>query len=170
MSGKTIIRLDVKSPAFVHGDFIPARYARDGDNLSPFISWEGAPADTRSLVVTMETPDIPLRQLPVFSRTHWIVYNIPAEITSLPEAIPDRVRLDSGGTQGISHFKRTGYRGPSSTRGIHRYFFIVYAIDRILDVRPTEATKRRIAKAIRGHILAKGVLMGKYRRCRDISK
>jgi Raf kinase inhibitor-like YbhB/YbcL family protein len=95
---------------------------------------------------------------------HWVVYNIPPDTTKLPEAVPAKEILENGIMQGISSWKKTGYGGPCPPSGTHRYFFKVYAVDITIDIKPGKATKEAILKAIENHVLAKGELMGKYKR------
>jgi hypothetical protein len=162
MSGTLI----VTSPSFQEGEMIPAKHTCDGQNVSPDISWAGAPEGTRSLLLIMEDPDIPVPRLALFTWVHWIVYNIPPDITNLREAIPCKEQLDNGVRQGMTSFRRVGYGGPCPLFGAHRYLFNVYAMDRTVDLEPREATKKRLLNSIEGHVLAEGRLMGRYRRRR----
>lgn len=152
-------KLTVASSAFEHEAMIPPKYTCDAENISPEISWEGAPEETKSFVLISDDPDAPMG-----TWVHWVVYNIPPEITKLPEAVPAKDILDNGTKQGISSFRSIGYGGPCPPSGTHRYFFKVYAVDITLDLKPKDATKEKVLKAIEEHILAYGELMGKYKR------
>jgi len=158
--------LTVTSPAFDNGGSIPSKYTCDSENVSPGIAWEGVPEGTRSLIIIMEDHDIPMPWLRLFTWVHWIVYNIPPDIGSLAEALPTTETLDSGAVQGRTSYRRAGYGGPAPLSGTHRYNFKVYAVDTMLDLEPKKATKKRILKAIQGHILAESELIGCYRRQR----
>jgi len=161
MPSKIQMTLTVNSPAFDNGGVIPSKYTCDGENVSPSIAWEGVPEGTRSLIIIMEDHDIPMPWLRLFTWVHWIVYNIPPDIGSLAEALPPTETLESG-----ARYRRAGYGGPAPLSGTHRYNFKVYAVDTMLDLEPKKATKKRVLKAIQGHILAESELIGCYRRQR----
>ena len=114
----------------------------------------------------MEDHDIPMPWLRLFTWVHWIVYNIPPDMGSLPEAIPAGETLESGAQQGMTSYRRSAYGGPAPLSGTHQYYFKVYAVDTTLTLTPKEATKKRILKAINGRILAEGILIGQYSRRR----
>ena len=156
----------VTSPSFQEGEMIPAKHTCDGQNVSPHISWAGAPEGTRSLLLIMEDLDIPAPRLALFTWVHWIVYNIPPDITNLGEAVPRKGQLDNGTRQGMTSFRRVGYGGPCPLFGTHRYLFNLYAVDRPVDLEPGEATRKRLLNSIEGHVLAEGRLGGRYRRWR----
>lgn len=164
MPSKIQMTLTVNSPAFDNGGVIPSKYTCDGENVSPGIAWEGVPEGTRSLIIIMEDHDIPMPWLRLFTWVHWIVYNIPPDMGSLPEAIPAGETLESGAQQGRTSYRRSSYGGPAPLSGTHQYYFKVYAVDTILALTPKDATKKRILKAIKGHILAEGILIGRYSR------
>lgn len=150
--------LDVVSPAFASGGMIPRKHTCDGEDVSPEISWSGAPAETRSFALICDDPDAPAG-----TWVHWVVFNLPAGVSRLPEAMPAEPALPNGGRQGKNDFRRLGYGGPCPPSGTHRYFFKVYALDRLLDLDPG-ATKAQVEAAMKGHVLAEGSLMGRYRR------
>lgn len=159
MNKESLPKLSVTSPAFNQDALIPSKYTCDGDDVSPALSWEGAPEETKSFVLISDDPDAPMG-----TWVHWVVYNIPADAAALTEAVAKKEILDNGTKQGISSFGRVGYGGPCPPSGTHRYFFKVYAVNTTLDLDPGEATKEQVLKAIEGHILAYGELMGKYKR------
>ena len=150
--------LEVRSSAFKYGGYIPSRYTCDGENISPQLSWSKGPSGTKSYAIIADDPDAPMG-----TWVHWVIYNIPDNVTSLPEALSNAKRLDFGAYQGKNDFKKIGYGGPCPPGGTHRYYFKVYALDTVLDSGPG-LTKRQLLKAMEGHILAKGELMGKYSR------
>jgi len=159
--------LKVTSSAFEKGGMIPSKHTCDAENVSPHISWEGAPEGTKSFVIISYDPDVPMRYISIYTWIHWVVYNIPPDLSSLPEGIPEDETLENGAMQGMTSFKKIGYGGPCPPFGTHRYYFKVYALDTTIDLEPKKATKNRVLKAIEGHILAEGELMGRYRRQRQ---
>jgi len=156
--------LEVSSPAFQTRGMIPSRFTCDGENLSPPIAWGKVPAGTQSLVLIMEDPDIPLPKFLIPAWIHWIVYNIPPDLTALPEAQPQGETLANGAWQGRNAWRRYAYGGPCPPFGKHRYFISLYALDTAISIQPEKATKRALLKAMQGHVLAEGELMGTYAR------
>ncbi len=137
---------------------IPTKYTCDGIDISPPLRWEGQPSGVVSYVLIVDDPDAPGRTF-----THWVLYNIPADINSLPENVPKQKETDYG-VQGRNDFGRIGYGGPCPPRGKpHRYFFKLYAIDIKLDLSPG-ASKKEVENAIKGHVLAQTQLIGLYGR------
>jgi len=152
------MEIEVTSPAFGEGEMIPAEYTADGRNISPPIEWTAGPEGTKSFALINDDPDAPMG-----TWVHWVVYNIPADVTSLEENVLPEETLANGAMQGTTDFGRIGYGGPAPPSGTHRYFFKVYALDTMLDL-PTGATKSQVESAMDGHILAEGQLVGKYSR------
>jgi len=150
--------LKLISPAFKHGGKIPKRYTCDGEDISPPLKWNGVPKGTKSFAIICDDPDAPMG-----TWVHWVYYNIPVEVRSLPENIAPEENPAIGGVQGINDFKRIGYGGPCPPWGTHRYFFKLYALDEMLDL-PSRLTKEELLRSIEGHILDKAVLMGIYSR------
>lgn len=150
--------LTITSSAFKEGETIPSRHTCDGKDLSPPLSWSGVPANTKSLALISDDPDAPMG-----TWVHWVLYNVPADTTYLPEGVPTLPELPSGALQGATDFGRPGYGGPCPPSGTHRYFFKLYALDLVLDLKPG-ATKKELEAAMQGHILAEAQLMGTYRR------
>lgn len=151
--------LQLTSAAFTEGSPIPAQYTCDGRDVSPPLRWSGAPEGVRSFALIADDPDAPAG-----TWVHWVLYNLPANTIELPEGIPPTEFVAGGGRQGRNDFGRLGYGGPCPPRGKpHRYFFKLYALDTMLDL-PARATKQDVERAMRGHILAEGQLMGTYQR------
>ncbi len=150
--------LRLESAAFQNGRPIPSVYAADGRNVSPPLSWSGVPPETKSLALICEDPDAP-RGIWV----HWVLYDLPPSVTSLPEGIPAQETLAGGGTHGKNDFGRPGYGGPAPPSGKHRYFFRLYALGRDLSLS-AGATRKQLLGAMEGHVLARGELMGTYSR------
>jgi Raf kinase inhibitor-like YbhB/YbcL family protein len=149
----------VESSAFAEGEVIPLRYTCDGDDVSPPISWEAPPPDTRSFALVVHDPDAPMG-----TWYHWILYNIPADVRQLPEDIPSAATVAGVGIQGTNSWGRPGYGGPCPpVSSEHRYFFALYALDTELALAPG-ADRDGLVEAMTGHILARGQLMGRFSR------
>jgi hypothetical protein len=150
------------SPAFKHEGAIPRRYTCEGDDISPELRWQGEPAGTRSFVLIVDDPDAPDPQAPKMTYVHWVLYNIPAETTMLPE--DERTNgVPKAALQGTNDWKRTGYGGPCPPIGRHRYFHKLYALDTVLaDLK--NPTKPQLLQAMQGHVLAETQLMGTYQK------
>jgi Raf kinase inhibitor-like YbhB/YbcL family protein len=151
--------MQVSSPAFDDGQTIPAKYTADGADKSPELRWGGAPANAQSFALICEDPDAPRG-----TWTHWVLFNLPADTTNLPEGTAADKELPNGARQGKNDFGKIGYGGPSPPKGPpHRYYFKVYALDAKLDL-PAGATRKQLLDAIKGHVQAEGQVMGKYGR------
>jgi Raf kinase inhibitor-like YbhB/YbcL family protein len=152
--------MDIKitSSAFEEGGMIPSKYTCDGENISPPLSWSGAPSETKSFALINDDPDAPAG-----TWVHWVIYNIPGTEKGLKESLPVKKNLDDGTVQGLNDFRKTGYGGPCPPGGTHRYYFKLYALDVTLNI-DGDATKDKLLEAMKGHILAEGQLMGKYSR------
>ncbi|MGB5618015.1 MAG: YbhB/YbcL family Raf kinase inhibitor-like protein [Desulfobacterales bacterium] len=150
--------IQLTSTAFSDGAMIPKRFTCDGEDVSPPLSWSGLPAGTGSLALICDDPDAP-----VGTWDHWVLFNIPATATGLPEDVPAKATLDDGSVHGNNSWARLGYGGPCPPSGTHRYFFKLYALDIELNLT-SGATTSQLVKAMEGHILDQGQLMGKYRR------
>jgi len=149
---------ELTSPVFAPGESIPAKYTCDGDDISPPLAWTDPPAGTQSLALICDDPDAP-----VGTWVHWVLYNLPSDARSLPEAVPSDADLASGGLHGENSWRRLGYGGPCPPSGTHRYFFKLYALDTVLDL-DADADKKQMLQAMEGHTLAEAELMGVYSR------
>jgi len=156
--------LRLTSPAFRNQGEIPAVYTCDGKDLSPALAWSNVPEGTRSLALIADDPDAPDPAAPKMTWVHWVLYNLAPTLDGLPEAAGS-AKSPTGVLAGVNDWKRTGYGGPCPPIGRHRYFFRLYALDRILpDLnRPTKA---KLETAMKGHILAQATLIGTYQRKR----
>jgi Raf kinase inhibitor-like YbhB/YbcL family protein len=150
----------LSSSDFVHDGAIPKRFTCQGADVSPELQWSGAPEHTRSFALIVDDPDAPDPAAPKMVYVHWVLYNLPASLKVLGQAIEEDA-LPQGTLQGLNDWKRTGYGGPCPPIGRHRYFFKLYALDTLLpDVgRPTKA---QLEQLMAGHVLAEAVLMGTY--------
>ncbi len=148
--------LSLTSAGLSAGSMVPKQFTCDGTDKSPPLSWSGGPEDTVSYAVLMYDPDAPKGTF-----YHWVIYNIPPNITSLPEGIPKTFRT-SFGLQCINDFGRYGYGGPCPPHGsTHRYVFVVLALDTKLNL-PNNTDTKVFLNAVKGHVLAYGVLVVSY--------
>jgi len=150
--------IQVESSAFTEGSMIPVKYTCDGEDVSPPLRWGNLPISTKSIALISDDPDAP-----VGTWVHWVLYNLPPDVRDLPENIPPKKTLENGAVHGTNDFKRLGYGGPCPPGGTHRYFFKIYALDTKIDLAPG-ASKAQLVKAMEGHVLESGQLMGKYKR------
>lgn len=145
----------ISSPAFAHGTEIPVRYTCDGENVAPPLEWSNVPDGAESLALVMDDPDAPWGLF-----THWVVYDLPADVTGLPEG----GALPPPAGEGQNDYGRTGYAGPCPPPGPHhRYYFRLFALDTALGLTtPPEPDELR--RLMCGHILDHAELMGTYGR------
>jgi len=143
--------LIVKSSAFENNKIIPSKYSCDGDEVNPPLKIDGVPQGAKTLALIIDDPDAPRGTF-----DHWIVWNIPSGGKIDENSIP--------GTQGLNSGDQQNYIGMCPPSGTHRYFFKVYALDTSLDLKPNITRKKDLEKAMQGHVLAKGELIGLYRR------
>jgi Raf kinase inhibitor-like YbhB/YbcL family protein len=157
---------------FADGADIPVKFTQaapgvaTGEGLSPAISWANPPAGTQSFFLNMHDEDVS-RNKTTDDQAHWVVWNIPASAAGLPEGVPKGPKLSNGAFQ----ISATGqmYRGPGAGANgpRHHYMFEIYALDTMLDVQPTAdafETRANVMKAIQGHVLAKAVYGGLFKR------
>jgi len=152
------VGLNASSTAFKEGEPIPKQYTCDGINISPPLEWTGVPKTAKTLAIICDDPDAPAG-----TWVHWVLYNLPADKIGLIENTPATEALPGGGMQGTNDFNKIGYGGPCPPSGTHRYYFKVYALDSELPLRPG-VTKADLEKAMEGHVVTQGQLMGKYGR------
>ena len=137
---------------------IPQEFTHDGANVSPPLQWSSVPEKTKSLALIVDDPDAPGKPW-----VHWIAFNLPPTMKELPANVPPQETIPGGGRQGMNDFSKVGYGGPQPPSGAHRYYFKLYALDTELNL-DSSATKDQLLKAMDGHVLAEGQLMGKYQR------
>ncbi|MFL5753255.1 MAG: YbhB/YbcL family Raf kinase inhibitor-like protein [Bacteroidia bacterium] len=140
--------LTVKSPAFVNNGHIPAKYTCDNAGINPPLTIGGVPEEAQSLVLIVDDPDAPGKTF-----DHWLMWNIP---------VTGKIEENSApGVQGRNSRKENKYMGPCPPRGIHHYHFRMYALDVMLEISP-DSDKEDLLKAMDGHIVASGELIGLY--------
>ena len=167
MGRGTVQVMTLTSPGWADGGQIPAKYAQAGHDVSPPLAWDGAPDSAVSFVLIVH--DVNAVAANGFDDVlHWLVWNIPASARALPEAVPQGAQLPDG-TRQIS---ATGpnYRGPGAPASgpAHHYVFELFALDTMLDVPPVgaspAATRAAVVAAMTGHVRAKAVAVGLYKR------
>ncbi|NIP44225.1 MAG: YbhB/YbcL family Raf kinase inhibitor-like protein [candidate division Zixibacteria bacterium] len=151
----SVPEIKITSPAFVQGGTIPARYTCDGDDICPEMSWKNVPEEAVSLAMIVDDPDAPGG-----TWIHCVAYNISPADTSIST---EEIAAGKEVVMGKNSWGKMEYGGPCPPSGTHRYFFKIYALDKELELEPG-ATKEDLLKAMEGHILARGELMGTYHR------
>ena len=147
------------SSAFKEGEPIPARYTCEGENLSPYLAWVGVPDDTVSFALILDDPDAPAG---VF--THWVLFNIPSDISELDEGAGNQVQTTLGALHGKNNMNKNMYGGPCPPSGKpHHYRFTLYALDTTLDLAEG-VSRKQVLTAIEGHVLAQNTLTGTFKR------
>lgn len=157
MNGMSIV-----SPSFLHEHEIPVRHTCDGQDISPALNWADVPKRAKSLVLTLEDPDAPDPSAPKITWVHWLLYNIPVNETGLEEGCMEK-NFPAGTLPGMNDWRKTAYGGPCPPIGRHRYFFKLYALDKVLpDLNLPD--KSALEMAMYEHILAQATLVGLYKR------
>ena len=148
------------SASFAHQAEIPIQHTCNGEDVSPPLAWSGVPPGTKSLALVVDDPDAPDPQAPRRVWVHWVLYDLPPTVASLPGGVR-KEGLPAGAREGKNDWGRSGYRGPCPPRGRHRYFHKLYALDVTLGDLGTPS-KARLERAMQGHILGKAELVGTY--------
>jgi len=154
--------MKLESPNFQNQGTIPKKFTCEGADVSPALAWSNVPEGTKSFALIVDDPDAPDPANPRMTWVHWVLYNIPGTARSLREGVTQN-DLPKGTLQGLNDWKKPGYGGPCPPVGKHRYFHKLYALDVVLpDLgRPAKA---KLEKAMEGHVLARGELIGLYQR------
>ena len=150
MKNNEINKLLISSPAFKNEGDIPSKYTCDGEDINPQLTVDNIPENTKTLAIIVEDPDAPKGTF-----DHWLVWNVP------PESIIEENRIP--GISGTNGAGKTGYYGPCPPSGTHRYYFHVFALDSSLDLQGG-IDKKTLQDAMEPHIVAKGTLMGRYKK------
>ena len=158
--------MTIESTAFSDGQPIPRHYTGEGHDVSPPLRWAEVPQTTKEFALICDDPDAPTAEPWV----HWLIYNLPGEIRSIPENLPrdDHMATPLIATQGCNSWppgENLGYLGPMPPpgHGVHHYHFKLYALDTPLNLFPG-IDKASLLKAMSGHILDKASLVGTYER------
>jgi Raf kinase inhibitor-like YbhB/YbcL family protein len=166
MPAATASDFKLRSNAFAEGERIPKQYTGEGKDLSPPLTWSGAPAGTKEFALICDDPDAPRDEPWV----HWVIFKIPGNDSSLSERIPRQAALNDprGARQGVNSWPKdnVGYRGPMPPpgHGRHRYYFKLYALGAEIDLPAGKATKEDLLAAMKNHVLGQTELMGTYER------
>jgi hypothetical protein len=145
--------IQITSTAFQNNGTIPRQYTCDGQDINPPLVIEDCPKGTKSIALICDDPDAP-----VGIWVHWVIWNIFPDVKEIKENI-----VPTGAIVGVNDFRQNRYGGPCPPSGTHRYFFKVYALDTMLGISPN-STKADLEKAMKGHILGQGELIGLYKR------
>jgi Raf kinase inhibitor-like YbhB/YbcL family protein len=157
--------LTLTSTAFADGSKIPAKFTQDVPNpVSPKLEWTYVPAGTASFVLILHDPDVAIQRT-TEDVLHWMVFNIPGSARELPEGVPANAQMSDGAIQAKNRRGTVGYMGPGAPAAgpDHHYTFELFALDTKLDLG-ADATRADVLKAIDGHIVGKGVLVGRFHR------
>jgi Raf kinase inhibitor-like YbhB/YbcL family protein len=152
--------MELTSTAFSHGGDIPTRYTCEGQDIAPPLAWRDVPDGTRSLALIVDDPDAPDPAHPQRTWVHWVLVDIAPSAQGLPETGRP---LPEGTRDGINDWGRPGYGGPCPPIGRHRYFFKLYALDRVLSDQH-QPKKAALEAAMQGHVLAQCELVGTYQK------
>ncbi len=147
--------MELTSSAFKNGELIPSKYTCEGEDVSPPLVFHNVPAQTKTLALILEDPDVPPQIRADRMWNHWVVFNMPPQTKSIGAG------ASAPGVEGLTTWGSAGYRGPCPSIGNHRYFFKLFALDTLLNLGP-QTTKHDLEQAMRGHILAAAELMGRY--------
>jgi hypothetical protein len=147
----------LKVKGFDDGGSIPHRFTCDGADSSPALEWAGEPRGTESFALILDDPDAPAG-----TWTHWLLWDLPAHVHSCPEGF----RPGAAGASGKNDFGQTGYGGPCPPkgRGVHRYYFTLFALDRPVLGLPPGAKRQELDRALKGRVLGRAQYMGRYGR------
>jgi len=143
--------MKITSHAFSPGGIIPDKYSCKGENVNPQLEFSGTPDSTQSLALILDDPDAPNGTF-----THWVIYNISPNVREILESTREVPWMEA--KNGAGEYK---YMGPCPPAGIHRYYFKLYALDVILDVKKV-IDKITLLDAMKGHILEEAELMGRF--------
>lgn len=156
--GFALSPMKLESSAFGPGKPIPSRHTGEGQDVSPPLAWTGAPDGTRSFAVICHDPDAPLVSPGAYGFVHWVLYNIPASVTGLPEGVSEH-------TNGRTDFDKTQYGGPMPPKGhgTHHYFFWLLALDREPDLEPG-LSLWQLLERVEPHVRGMNRLVGTYER------
>lgn len=158
-SGEDSMSLTISTSSFQNGGSIPKKFTCDGADVSPALTWAAPPAGTKTFALLVDDPDAP-----VGNWNHWTIWNLPANLHSLPEGVRKNAHLPDGSEQGQNDFHKPGYNGPCPPSGKpHRYFFKLFALDSKLNLKPEDG-KPELEAAMKGHTLATAEWMGTYKR------
>jgi Raf kinase inhibitor-like YbhB/YbcL family protein len=166
------LTITLRSRSFSDGGMIPKEHTCDGSDRSPPLEWSGVPQSAQELALICDDPDAPMG-----TWSHWVIVRLPPVVKAMEEGVPPESDLPVAAMetienappkdpaiQGKNDFGKVGYGGPCPPSGTHQYVFRLYALDRRIELGGSPPTRSDVLKAIKGHILAEGRLVGKYAR------
>lgn len=155
--------IKIESEAFRPNQTIPRQHTGEGQDISPPLRWSNLPESTKQLALIADDPDAPRPEPWV----HWVIYNIPSNVDSLPAGIEtnETLKAPAGAMQGRNSWGKIGYGGPMPPpgHGVHHYHFKLYALDAELELKPGMA-KDGLLMVISDHVLGQAELVGTYQR------
>lgn len=156
--GFAISDMQLTSTAFADGERIPAKHTGESDDVSPALAWTPPPEGTQAYALICHDPDAPLIKPGAYGYVHWVLYNIPASVSELPEGA-------AGYTGGVNDFGTTVYGGPMPPEGhgTHRYFFWLFALSSAAEI-PAGLALWQLLEKIEPDVLGMNRLMGTYSR------
>ncbi len=152
------MNITLTSGSFVKNSLIPSKYTCDGKNISPQLSWNKPSEKIKTFAIITNDPDAPGGNF-----IHWIIFNIPDTILSLPEDVTPMRNIPEEASLGTNSFGHIGYSGPCPPTGTHIYFFRIYGLDEAIKLE-AGIEEKDLVRAMKNHIVAEGELMGKYKR------
>jgi Raf kinase inhibitor-like YbhB/YbcL family protein len=161
-TGSNAMALKITSTAFQPNGSIPSQNTCEGKDTSPPLTWSAAAGNAKSFALIVDDPDAPDPAKPQRVYVHWVVYNLPASSTGLPENA-SKTGLPKGAVQGKNDWGKAEYGGPCPPIGRHRYFFKLYALDTAL-TGLSAPTKADLERAMKGHVIDSGELIGTYQK------
>lgn len=159
--GGQVGKLAVTSASFPSNGAMASKLTCEGEETSPALAWSEPPAGTKSIAVIVDDPDAPDPAAPKMVFVHWVLYDVPPSTKELPEGAKSAANAGAGARDGKNDFGQSGWKGPCPPKGRHRYVHKVYALDTVLSDLGMP-TKAALEKAMSGHVLAKGELVGTY--------
>jgi len=153
--------LTVSSSSFPPGGDMPINCTCKGKEASPALSWESSTTDAEAYAVLMTDPDVSSPNFPLYNLSHWVLYNLPASVRSLPEGVTTEQLRMLGGKTGRNGTGSLAYIGPCPPIGRHAYIFRVYALDQPITLADAP-DKQTVMEAMQGHILEYGELIGYF--------
>ncbi|OHD57225.1 MAG: hypothetical protein A2Y33_07470 [Spirochaetes bacterium GWF1_51_8] len=157
-AAKKPVQINLKSPSFTNMGAIPVTFSCDGSDIPPALYWYPAPKGVKSYVLICDDPDAPGG-----TWVHWVLYNIPPTATNTTQGMADKSKYNNGMMSAKNSWGAFGYGGPCPPSGTHRYFFKLYALD-IAPKMPMGSSLSQIKKAMKGHIIGYGELIGTFKR------
>ena len=156
-----VLSLQISSDAFADNGDIPSEFSCEGEGISPPLKWSNLPEGTQSLVLLVTDEDLPAPSFSLFKIVHWVLYNIPSDLTGLAPGVAGEELSELGVEVGPNWSREMRYYPPCPVSGRHRYVFRLYALD-IDAIQPVARSKWGVLRAMENHVIAYGELSGFY--------